>query len=129
MEYDEQYDIEETHYIVDTLQVKALHYKADRRRLYTVIVSGDGDAWLIPSAEVPGEDPFDITLTELATLPKPYDFSKEIEELLPTIQELVHSLWQSGIVTLDDLRRVNEVRNALAILPSANAFVRYVSGE
>lgn len=110
-------------------EVHPLHYKADRRREFMVIVAQSGEAWLMPTSDVPGDYPFRLTLTELAKLPRPYNFKKELEALMPTLEELNFSLWLAGIVTKDDLRNVSEVRNALGILPSANAFVKFAVGD
>jgi hypothetical protein len=113
------------------VQVKALFYLADRRREFTIIadVSDESKVWLYPTQDIPGKDAFTLTKTELAKLPRPYDFKAEVKELLPSVQEIVRSLWQHGIITKDDLTRVPDVRNALGVLPSANAFVQFAKGE
>lgn len=112
--------------VASYVTVRPLHFIADRRREYTVIVDQDDNAWLIPSDEVPGDFEFTVTLTELATLPKPYGFEAEIELALPTVQDVQRALWLKGIVTKDDLADYEAIKNALArVLPSANVFAQF----
>lgn len=114
---------EKTEIVIDTITVKPLHFLADRRRDFTVIVDKKGkEAWLLPTKEVPGNFEFTLTVTELATLPQPYNFEEELKAILPTVKDVQKALWLKGIVTLDDLENYDNVKNALAsVLPSATA--------
>lgn len=112
----------------DTTKVHPLHYIADRRREYTVIVDSDEKkAWLMPSGDVPGDFEFEVPNAALKVLAKPYEFKSEIKDVMPTQDDVKRALWLKGIVTLDDLANVREVRHAIAhVTPSANAFLSYV---
>lgn len=111
------------------IEVHPLNYRLDQKRPYTVVVSATGQGWLMPTEDVPGNFPFRMLLSEVAKLPVPYDFTKIIEELMPTVESIKIALWFWGIVTKDDLRNVTEIRNALGHLPSANSFVKYAVGD
>lgn len=117
--------------IEDDVEVYPLNYVADQRRELTVIVSSDHKrAWLMPSVDVPGNITFRILLTDAAKLAKPYGFDSEIKELLPSIQDVKYALWRKGVVSKDDMRRVADVRNALATVAlSANQFVQFLKGD
>jgi hypothetical protein len=116
--------------VVDVVQVRPLHYVADSRREYTVIGDDSGNAWLLKTDEMPGNVEFELTATELASLPKPYKFTKELRELMPTNQDMQQALWLKGIITKDDLQDVESVANALArAFPSAQAFARFGKGD
>lgn len=110
------------------VKVHPLYYRADQRRLYTVIVDRkEKEAWLLPTEEVPGDFEFTLTIIELASLPRPYGFVDEIKTALPSVTDVQHALWSKGIITKDDLRHVPDVKRALdSVLPSANAFVQFV---
>lgn len=110
------------------ISVRPAHFLADRRREYTIVVNvkDELEVWLMPTSEVLGDFNFKVSEAKLASMAKPYGFEKEIEEQLPSVEVLQRALWKRGIVTLDDLRNIPEVRNALGVLPSANAFVKYV---
>ena len=108
--------------------VKPVNYKADRKREHILVADVEDplQVWLINCEDVPGDEEFDITDTELALSAKPYDFTKELKQVMPTIQDVLCVFWLKGIVTLDDLSDTQRVRNALAhVAPSAASFTKF----